>query len=59
MKNTFNNDYSKKVATQVNEEKNLGVYEIKFNAKYLASGIYFYTIRTGDFIQRKKMILLK
>ncbi|MBI1939423.1 MAG: T9SS type A sorting domain-containing protein [Ignavibacteriales bacterium] len=43
----------------VNEEKNPGVYEVKFDGKNLASGIYFYTIRTADFYKSKKMILLK
>lgn len=43
----------------VNEEKNPGVYEVKFDGKNLASGIYFYTIKTGNFIQSKKMILIK
>ena len=47
------------VTNLVNEEKSAGDYEIEFNASDLPSGIYFYTIRTGKFIQTKKMILLK
>ncbi|MBU2491175.1 MAG: T9SS type A sorting domain-containing protein [Bacteroidetes bacterium] len=43
----------------LNEEKSPGSYEINFDAKYLASGIYFYTINAGEFYQSKKMILLK
>ena len=49
----------KEVATLVNEEKPAGSYEINFNASQLSSGIYFYKIQAGSFIQTKKMILLK
>ncbi len=47
------------VANLLNEEKPAGAYEIEFNAEKLSSGIYFYTLRTGSFIQTKKMILIK
>ncbi len=47
------------VETLVNEEKSVGSYDVIWNAKDLASGIYFYRINAGDFIQTKKMILLK
>ena len=50
---------AKEIQVLVNEEKVPGNYEIVFDAKELASGIYFYKIRTGDFSQIKKMILLK
>jgi len=47
----------------VNEEKEAGRYKVKFSATGGAmafpSGIYFYRIQAGDFIQTKKMILLK
>ena len=49
----------REVRVLVNEEKKPGVYSITFDAKNLASGIYFYTIRTGEYFQSKKMILLK
>lgn len=49
----------RKVRDLLNEEKNAGTYEIIFDAKGLASGVYFYSIRTGEFIQSKKMILMK
>ncbi len=49
----------REIATLVNEDKVPGNYEIKFNANGLASGIYFYRIKAGDFVQSKKMILLK
>jgi agmatine deiminase len=47
------------VATLVNEEKPAGSYEIEFNATGLSSGVYFYKLRAGNFIQTKKMVLLR
>lgn len=47
------------VVTLVNEEKPAGTYEVKFNAAELSSGIYFYALLTGSFVETKKMILLK
>ena len=47
------------VATLVNEPKAAGKYEINFNASSLASGVYIYKIQAGDFVNSKKMIILK
>ena len=47
------------VATLVNEEKPAGEYEIEFNAESLPSGIYFYQLNAGNYIDTKKMVLLK
>jgi Secretion system C-terminal sorting domain/PQQ-like domain len=47
------------VSTVVNEEQQAGNYKVEFNASYFASGIYFYSLKAGDFISTKKMILLK
>ncbi|MEW6196868.1 MAG: alpha/beta fold hydrolase [Bacteroidota bacterium] len=49
----------KEVATLVNEEKLSGNYEIKFNGGGLPSGVYFYRLRVGNFVQTKKLLLLK
>jgi hypothetical protein len=49
----------REVVTLLNEEKTMGSYEIKFDATNLPSGIYLYRIVSGDFVQMKKMILLK
>jgi beta-glucanase (GH16 family) len=49
------------IAALVNEEQQIGKYSIKFDAanNALPSGIYFYQLRAGDFIQTKKMILMR
>ncbi|MGA9293039.1 MAG: T9SS type A sorting domain-containing protein [Ignavibacteriaceae bacterium] len=49
----------KEIATLVKEEKKAGSYEVEFNGSNLVSGIYFYRMKAGDFIQTKKIILMK
>ena len=52
------------VATLVNEEKPAGSYEVEFDShsgegRNLTSGVYFYKIQAGNFVETKKMILMK
>jgi hypothetical protein len=47
------------IATLVNEEKQAGSYSVSFDASSLASGIYFYKLVSGSFVETKKMILMK
>ena len=47
------------IATLVNDEKSAGNYEVNFNASNIPSGVYFYRLQAGSFIQTNKMILLK
>ena len=46
-------------ATLINSEKSAGNYEITWDAENIPSGIYFYTLNAGSFVDTKKMILLK
>jgi photosystem II stability/assembly factor-like uncharacterized protein len=48
-----------KVATLVDEYKPAGSYEVEFDAIGLSSGIYFYRLAAGSFIETKKMIILR
>jgi photosystem II stability/assembly factor-like uncharacterized protein len=51
------------VATLVNEEKPAGSYEVMFNPessiRHPASGVYFYQLKAGDYLETKKMMLLR
>ncbi len=49
----------REIATIINEEKMPGNYEVNFNANNLSSGVYFYRIRAGSFIDTKRLILLR
>ncbi|MEJ2196914.1 MAG: T9SS type A sorting domain-containing protein, partial [Ignavibacteriaceae bacterium] len=53
------NSVGEEVTQLVNEEKSAGSYEVTFNAKNLPSGVYFYQLKTADFIKIKKMVFLK
>jgi hypothetical protein len=47
------------IFTLVNEDKFRGIYTIEFNGSNLASGVYFYQLRAGNFVQTKKMMFVK
>jgi len=47
------------VATLVNEYREAGSYKVGFNGSTLSSGIYFYTLSAGSFIETKKLAILK
>ena len=49
----------REVATLVNEEKPIGKYEVDFSSKGFASGVYIYRMKVNEFIESKKMILLR
>ncbi|MCH8942325.1 MAG: T9SS type A sorting domain-containing protein [Bacteroidetes bacterium] len=49
----------REVAVLVNEEKPAGIYKVNFNAGNLPSGVYFYKMKAGSFVQTKKLILMK
>ena len=47
------------IETIVNEEKQAGTYELTWYANGLPSGVYFYTLKAGEFINTRKMMLIK
>ncbi|MBK7498425.1 MAG: T9SS type A sorting domain-containing protein [Ignavibacteriales bacterium] len=47
------------IATLVDEEKAAGVYNIQFTMNNVSSGIYFYQLKAGSYLETKKMILIK
>ncbi len=53
------NVLGEQVETLVSKNLSAGQYEIRWNAAGYAGGVYFYQLRAGDFIQRRKMLLLQ
>jgi hypothetical protein len=49
----------REVSVLVNERRVAGVYQVKFDGSNLASGVYFYRLQAGDFVQTKRLLLLK
>jgi hypothetical protein len=49
----------RRVTLLVNEHRQKGYHTVNFNATNLSSGIYFYRIKSGKFVETKKMLLLK
>jgi hypothetical protein len=49
----------REVSVLVNEKRDAGVHEVTFDAPGFSSGVYFYRIRAGDFVQSKKLLILK
>jgi len=47
------------IETLVSEEKTVGTYEITWYAEQLPSGIYFYRLQAGNYVEAKKMVLMK
>ena len=53
------NSEDKIIKILVDEEKEAGTYELNWNASNIPSGVYFYKLQAGSFLQTRKMILLK
>jgi len=56
---TVFNTLGQPVSTLVSGTEEAGSYEVKFNGSNLASGVYFYRIQAGGFVQTRKLLLLK
>jgi hypothetical protein len=49
----------REVQTLVNEKLQPGTYETSFDGSKLNSGVYFYKLSVGDFLETKRMLLIK
>jgi hypothetical protein len=47
------------VTTLVNKKQPAGKYEIEWNARGFASGVYYYRLQAGDFVKTRKLVHLK
>ena len=47
------------IETLVNKEQNSGSYEVEFDASKLTSGVYFYQFKSDNYLETRKMILMK
>ncbi|MCK5277802.1 MAG: T9SS type A sorting domain-containing protein, partial [Cyclobacteriaceae bacterium] len=56
---TVFNILGEKVVQLINQEMKAGYHEYKFDASNFASGVYLYSITAGEFIEIKKMVLMK
>jgi hypothetical protein len=53
------NTLGQQVAMLVNENEDAGYHDVRFDASGLASGVYFYRIQAGSFVQTKRLVILK
>ncbi|MCW8814161.1 MAG: multicopper oxidase domain-containing protein, partial [Chlorobium sp.] len=53
------NSLGQEVGTLINQIVPAGNHEVQFDASSLSSGVYFYTLNAGNFVESKKMILMK
>jgi hypothetical protein len=56
---TVYNTLGQQVALPQNGEQEAGHHEVKFDGRNLASGVYFYRIRAGDFVETKRLLLMR
>ena len=53
------NILGQEVSVLVNEFKQPGYYEADFNGSNFASGVYFYKIECGTYVEQKKMVIIR
>ena len=49
----------REVAVLMDEHKEAGTYRMMFDASMLSTGVYFYRMTSGDFVECRKMLLVK
>jgi len=59
VKVTIHDILGREIATLVNEEQSAGWKEVQWNAKEVSSGIYFYKLQVDNFVETKKMLVVK
>jgi hypothetical protein len=53
------NILGQQVATPVNGSQEAGIHDVQFDGGGLASGVYFYRIHAGDFVQTKRLLVIR
>jgi len=56
---TLLNAIGEEIAVLVNKEQDKGYHKVEFDAANLSSGVYFYQLKAGSYVETKKMILLR
>ena len=56
---TVFNTLGQQVALLQNGEQEAAYHEVKFDGSGLSSGVYFYRIQAGSFVETRKLVLLK
>jgi hypothetical protein len=56
---TVFNTLSQQVAVLQNGEQEAGYHEVKFDGSGLSSGVYFYRIQAGSFVETKKLLMIR
>jgi photosystem II stability/assembly factor-like uncharacterized protein len=56
---TVFNTLGQQVATLVNEGEDAGYHQVRFDGSGLASGVYFYRLQAGTYVETKKLLLLR
>ena len=56
---TLLNSIGEEIAILVNEEQDKGYHKVEFDGANLSSGVYFYKLSAGNYVETKKMILMK
>lgn len=56
---TLLNALGEEIAVLVNEEQDIGFHKVEFDGSKLTSGVYFYRLQAGNFVETKKMLLLR
>lgn len=51
--------FGRDVRALVNDRREAGVHEVKFDGSGLSGGVYFYRLHAGDFVQTKRLVILK